>query len=257
MKIRLLQTGHQSAAFNMALDEVLIERIAQGKSMPSLRFYGWSPRAVSIGYFQSLESEVDLEECKKQGVDFIRRQTGGGAVFHDEEVTYSIHLPIDQNVVSRKIADSYREICAGLLKGLKLMNIEASFAGLNDIIVLTEVGPKKISGNAQTRKKGIILQHGTLLKQVDVDKMFSLLKVPDEKMKGKLITQIKERVTSVEKFLGREIEFESIVQHLIKGFESAFSNFEFVEDSLTEEENALVQQLMSEKYQSKDWNYLR
>jgi lipoate-protein ligase A len=257
MKVRVLKTDHQSAAFNMALDEVLIERIAEGLALPSLRFYGWSPRAVSIGYFQSLESEVDLEQCKKQGVDFIRRQTGGGAVFHDEEVTYSFHVPQSAKLVSDKISVSYKEICEALIKGLAEMNIEAVFAGLNDIVVATEIGHQKISGNAQTRKKGVVLQHGTILKAVDVDRMFSLLKVPDEKLKGKLISQIKQRVTSIEKFLEREVSFESIVDNLMAGFESHFSQCEFFEDELTEEEKALTEKLMSEKYQSNDWNYLR
>jgi len=86
MKFRILQTGFQNAAFNMALDEVLIERIARGESKPALRLYRWKPAAISIGYFQSLQAEVDETRCQALGIDIIRRQTGGGAVLHDQEM---------------------------------------------------------------------------------------------------------------------------------------------------------------------------
>lgn len=251
--MRLLQTGHNSAAFNMALDEVLIKRIAAGESEPSLRFYGWKPHAVSIGYFQSLEAEVDQEKCNEYGVDVVRRQTGGGAVFHDNEVTYSMHIPLEANLVPKKILESYGAICDGIIQGLGDLALEAQFVPLNDIIV----GGKKISGNAQTRKQGILLQHGTILQGVDVDTMFDLLKVPDEKMKGKLITAIKERVTSVEQQLGHEVAFDDTVAALTNGFQKAFDGVEFYKDELSEEEVAAVEALAAEKYASDDWNKQR
>lgn len=232
----------------MALDEVLI-----GQKRPTLRFYGWEPAAVSIGYFQSMEAEVDLAKCDEFGVDVVRRQTGGGAVFHDEEVTYSIHLPMESGLFPEQILDSYRFICGGIIQGLAKMGMEAQFVPLNDIIV----GGQKISGNAQTRRGGVILQHGTILKGVDVDKMFDLLKVPDEKMKGKLIEQIKDRVTSINRHTGNKFDFQDIVDNLIEGFSSQFSDCTFVADSLTDEEIAETEKLMKEKYQSKDWNFQR
>lgn len=252
-KFRLLQTGHSTATFNMALDEILIEKIKNGESLPSLRFYGWTPAAVSIGYFQSLKAEVDDQRCKELGLDIVRRQTGGGAVFHDQEVTYSIHIPMDLNIVPVKILESYEKICQGIIKGLAYLNLEAKFAPLNDIIV----GTQKISGNAQTRKQGIILQHGTIIKTVDVDRMFEILKVPDEKMKGKLISDIKQRVSSIDQHSNSQFSFQDIVNALILGFKKAFPAIEFFEDSLSEEEKILTEELATSKYASQDWNYQR
>lgn len=250
---RLLQTEHQTAAFNMALDEVLLNRIKNGQSKPALRFYGWQPPAVSIGYFQSLESEVDDQRCQALGIDVVRRQTGGGAVFHDQEVTYSMHIPLELNLVPAKILDSYERICQGIIQGLAELNLEAKFVPLNDIIV----NGQKISGNAQTRKQDVLLQHGTILTSVDVDKMFDLLKVPDEKMKGKLITDIKQRVTAIDKHTSEKLPFKEIVDHLVSGFKKAFPDVNFCEDRLTDEEKSATEKLAAEKYAHKDWNYQR
>ncbi len=249
MQFRILKTGYQNAAFNMALDEVLIERIALKKSLPALRFYGWSPKAISIGYFQSLEEEVDVEKSKNLNVDIVRRLTGGGAVFHDDEVTYSIHVPMDLNILPIQILPSYKKICEAIIEGLKFFDIQAQFAPLNDIVV----DGQKISGNAQTRKKGIIMQHGTILKSVNVDEMFKLLKVPNEKLKGKLIDDIKKRVSSIDNCVQKQISFEQIVEALKSGFEKKFPNINFVPSKLSVEEEKEVLNLMKEKYKKTTW----
>ncbi|MBI4995229.1 lipoate--protein ligase family protein [Candidatus Peregrinibacteria bacterium] len=260
MKFRLLQTGYNSAAHNMALDEAALEHIANGSSPPTLRFYGWSPPAISIGYFQSLEEEVDLAACKKYNIDFVRRITGGGAVFHEHEITYSIHIPekiAGELALPMGILESYGKICGGILKGLVLLGLNAQFVPLNDIIIIQNGTPKKISGNAQTRKKGIILQHGTILLKVDVDKMFELLKVPDEKLKGKLIENVKQRVTGLSQALGREIDFEEALAALKKGFSEEFSVAEFELGELKESEKTLLEKLKMEKYGADEWNKRR
>lgn len=248
-----MQTGHQSAPYNMALDEVLTNRIANGKSQPALRFYGWEPAAVSIGYFQSLCAEVDEQKCKELKIDVVRRQTGGGAVFHDAEVTYSMHIPLNLSLVPNKILDSYEKICGGVIKGLSELSLDAQFVPLNDIVV----NGKKISGNAQTRKQGIILQHGTILTNVDVDKMFDVLKVPDEKMKGKLISTIKERVTSITHQTNGPRTFQEVVDALVTGFKNEFPEVTFETGDLSNEELLEVQELMKSKYSQESWNYKR
>ncbi|HYY40099.1 MAG TPA: lipoate--protein ligase family protein, partial [Nitrososphaera sp.] len=168
-KIRVLETGYKPAALNMAIDEALIENIDEA---PVLRIYGWRPAAISIGYFQSIKEEVDLEKCRQLGVDVVRRLTGGGAVLHEFEVTYSFIT----KQYPHSIMESYRWICDAIVISINRLGFNASFVPLNDIVV----DGKKISGNAQTRRKGVLLQHGTLLLGVDVDKMFSVLKVPSE-----------------------------------------------------------------------------
>lgn len=250
-EFRLLETGANSAAKNMAIDEAVM-RLVHKTLKPTVRFYAWSPPAISIGYFQGLEQEVDLQKCAEFGVDFVRRITGGGAVFHDKELTYSFACTQDSGVVPDKIIDSYKKICAPITCGLKEFGLEAGFVPLNDIVV----NGKKISGNAQTRRDGAVLQHGTILMEVDVEKMFSLLKVPDEKLKGKLIESVKQRVTSIEEQAGKKISFEKLSGALKKGFEKEFGA-RLVNGKLSAEELELAEKIEQERFSAKEWNFKR
>lgn len=238
----------------MAIDEAVLNEIAAGNSPPTLRLYGWNPPAVSIGYFQSLDEEVDTEVCKKLGIDIVRRATGGGAVFHEHEITYSIHIPETLEIVPNGILESYEKICGGIIKGLAELNVEAKFAPINDIVVFANGAPKKISGNAQTRRKGIILQHGTILLKVDVDKMFSLLKVPDEKLKGKLIENVKQRVIGLSDIIGSDFSYKQAVDVFKNGFMHEFSGINFENGALSENEKKLAENLKKNKYGAEKWN---
>ena len=251
-KWRLLETENNTAAVNMAIDRAVLVANSGGKVPPTVRFFTWKPPAISIGYFQSLEEEVDLEVCRKLGVDYVRRITGGGAVFHDEELTYSIVIPESHSQIPKNIIESYGRICGALMKGLKHLGIESKYAPINDIIT----GGKKISGNAQTRKAKTVLQHGTILMDVDVDKMFSLLKVPNEKIKDKLIADVKQRVTSIKKVIGRDIGFKEIAESMKIGFEEEF-NIELVEGNLNNEEIELTKKFEKECFSTRDWNHRR
>ena len=238
------------AYLNMAVDEAIMTMVSKGKVPATLRFFGWKPPAISIGYFQSLDKEVDLEKCKELEVDYVRRITGGGAVFHDKEITYSIHLL--EKDVPKDIMQSYDLICGAIIKGLQSIGIDAKYAPLNDIIV----NGKKISGNAQTRRMGVCLQHGTILIDVDVDKMFSLLKVPDEKIRDKMIATVKERVTSINKETGQNVDYNDMAIALRKGFEEQF-NVKCKEENLTQEELELAEFIKKEKFGTYEWNHKR
>ncbi len=247
---------------NMAIDEAVLEAVSRSESEATLRLYGWKPAAISLGYFQSLQEEIDEEACAKNGVEVVRRMTGGGAVFHDQEITYSIHIPEKSGLVPRGILESYKRISDGILEGLKLFEVAGQFVPLNDIVVpyTTAEGAvqmRKISGNAQTRKQGVIVQHGTILLKVDVEKMFSLLKVPSEKMKGKLIEDIKQRVTGLSDVLNREVSFEEAQEAFISGFVAAFSKQKFYEGELSPTEQIRAEMLAKEKYGNDSWNRMR
>ncbi|MEE9223579.1 MAG: biotin/lipoate A/B protein ligase family protein [Thermoplasmata archaeon] len=252
MTVRLLLTGYSTAARNMATDESVLHHVASGDSPPTFRLYGWKPPAVSIGYFQSLAEEVDLDVCDELGVEVVRRITGGGAVFHDDEVTYSAVIPENWGSVPDSIPESYEYICGGILKGLEGLGIDAHFQGLNDIVA----GGKKISGNAQTRRKGVILQHGTILISIDLERMFTLLKVPSEKTRKKLIDSAKERVTSINDILTSHVSFEDVVSALAGGFERSLG-VEFERSELSEDELSMADKVASEKYGAEDWNHMR
>lgn len=250
MEFRLLETGFNDAFTNMAIDEAIC-KLHKEEDKPSVRFYGWKPSAISIGYFQSLKEEVEAKECTKEGIDIVRRITGGGAVFHQNELTYSFVCSEKSNLVSKNILDSYKKICNSLVLGFKELGLKADFVPLNDIIVCNQ----KISGNAQTRRNNNILQHGTILIEVDVDKMFSLLLVSDEKMKGKLIESIKQRVTSINSQLNKKVEFDEVSEAMKKGFEENFEA-ELVKGKLTSEELNLAEKIKETK-SSVEWNYKR
>jgi len=245
MEFRLVIDAAKNAYENMAIDEALLY---YGK--PTLRFYKWKPSAISIGYFQSIEEEVNLELCKQHGIDVVRRITGGGAVYHDMngEITYSFVSP--EYILPNKILDSYRLICGAIAQGLKKFGLKAEYVGINDIVV----GGKKISGSAQTRRYGNILQHGTVLLRVDVKKMFSFLRVSKEKISDKEIKSIEERVTSIEREIGDVNEVE-VIKAIIEGFKEKMG-LEFYEGKIEEKEIKMANELRK-KYESKEWNFKR
>lgn len=247
MSWRVIDYTENSAAMNMAIDEAVSDGVRDGGG-PTIRFYGWKPAAVSIGYFQSLEKEVDLSRCGKEGIDIVRRRTGGGAVYHDTEgeITYSVIAK--EELFPRDILASYRVICGWIIDSLAILGIRAEFRPINDIIV----NGKKISGNAQTRRSGVLLQHGTILHSVDVEKMFSVLRVSDEKIKDKMIATVKERVTSVR--LQHPVSKDSLYRSLVKGFTEGKDVFF---DSLSEVEINRAKELVSERYGTDAWNRMR
>ncbi len=250
-KWRLLLTGDMDAASNMALDEAVL-RLNKGKDIGTVRFYSWKPKAISIGYFQGIREETDIEKCSASGVDVVRRITGGGAVYHDDELTYSIIVDEKHPKISDNILDSYDFLCNGIVLGLKRLGISSEFKPINDIIS----GGKKISGNAQTRRLGNVLQHGTILRTVDVRTMFDLLLVPDEKIRDKMISAVEERVTSIAQELSQEIEHDMIQKAMIEGFSEALG-VELVLQKITSEEKELMEKIRREKYGTDTWNFKR
>jgi lipoate---protein ligase len=247
---RLLKFRQDRGEMQMAIDESIMAARAQNKVPNTLRFFSWDPPALTIGFFQSAEEEVDLEKAEKAGVSVIRRSTGGGAVFHDKEITYTV--VISENDLPGDIAYSYRGICGAVVDGLKSLGIPAVFSPINDIIV----NGKKISGSGQTRKNGVILQHGTVLLDVNVEKMFSLLKVPDEKLRDKIIKTASERVCCLKSVLGHVPGIKKIENTLVKGFGLDFQA-EFEESDLSKEEILMAKKLFKEKYSAKAWNFSR
>lgn len=244
---RLLPLRVDDAFTSMAIDEALLKLNAEGKSPNTVRFWRWLPSTVSIGCFQSVEREVDLEVAKRYGVDVVRRMTGGGAVFHDHggELTYSVVCR--QGEVPDDIIEAYRLICGGLLRGFQQLGLQAEFRPVNDVLV----NGRKISGSAQTRRWGSVLQHGTVLISPNVRQMFELLRVSPEKISDKFIASVYERVTTVERELGRKPSFDEVREAMTKGFADAL-NIELVEDELTRDELGLVTGL-KQKYASEEW----
>lgn len=271
MEWRFLETGANTGAMNMAIDEAILTAHSRGLVLPTLRFYTWEPSTVTLGYFQSLEKEIDQQGCSEVGVDYVRRLTGGRAVLHDRDFTYSVAVLEDNPLIPKGILDSYKELSRGIIKGLDLLGVKAEVVALShdtnkekkkDLSVACFDSPswyevvidgKKIVGSAQTRKDGVLLQHGSILLDLDVDKLFTTLRTPSEKVKERIKKDFPNRAVSLDYVLGRKIVYEEILEVMKKGFAEALG-IRLVPGELTKEEIALAQKLAEEKYSSFEWN---
>jgi lipoate---protein ligase len=244
---RVIPPEARPAAENMAVDEAIAAGIAAGTSMPTIRFYTWSPGAVSIGYFQRLHDEVNTEACSAKCVDVVRRRTGGGAVYHDPrgEITYSVIAP--ESCFSKDIRASYQEICGGIIAGLASLGIAAEFRPINDIVV----DGRKISGSAQTRRQGVLTQHGTVLYSLDRDMMFSVLKPSIKKLADKPITSFGAGVTCASEEGCASLD--ELYRALLCGFTDGK---EWKPGELSDSEQAAIAGLTL-KYLSREWNESR
>ncbi|HUU77628.1 MAG TPA: biotin/lipoate A/B protein ligase family protein [candidate division Zixibacteria bacterium] len=250
------QEQPEDCYYNMGLDKAIMEAVARREVPNTVKLYRWNPSAVSIGYFQSMRKVINIENCQKLGIDYIRRITGGGAVFHDleGELTYSVNCLDSDKTIPQDITKIYEKICGGIVRGLKLLNVETEFQPINDIVLKSS--RKKISGSALTRRNGVVLQHGTILRKVNVEKMFSLLIVPDEKIKNKLISSAKERVSSLELELGDIPSFKEIGNAVITGLEQKL-DIQLVEDKITNRENEEAKRIAYQQFNDKDWLFKR
>jgi len=252
---RLLKLETYNAFMNMAIDEAILRTRIENHVQNTLRFYCWKPSAVSIGRFQNIENEAQLDNCRKHGVDVVRRITGGGTVYHDveDEITYSV-VADKKDLEAPDVTTVYTKIYAGLAEAVKILGLRADFnKGNLKTCPNLMVNGKKISGSAQSHKKGVVLQHGTLLVDVDLKKMFTFLRVPWAKTRMEVVGVAKRKITSVKKEVGRHVSVEEAKQALAKGFQKAL-NIKLVKGELTLYEKELSEKLCKEKYATDDWN---
>lgn len=272
---RFIDSGNCSPSFNMALDEALLDWHSEGKIPPVIRFYGWEPATLSIGYFQKVEKEIDLEAVKAHGLGFVRRPTGGRGVLHEHELTYSVIVSEDHPEMPTTVTEAYRVISEGILKGFHQLGLEAYFAVprtdeersalKNPRSAVCFDAPswyelvvegRKVAGSAQTRQKGVILQHGSILLDLDEDKLFSLFKYPSERVKERMKAAFKSKAVAINEISPRKITLEEAKEAFYKGFAEGL-NIELQPYQLTEEELAYVNKIAKERYESDEWNYKR
>lgn len=253
---RLLKPEVHDPYMNMAIDEAILTAKTANQVQNTIRFYRWNPSAVSIGKFQKLENEVWLENCRKHGVGFVRRITGGGAVYHDarDEVTYSV-VASKEDLEASDITEVYAKTYSGLAEALRILGIRADFnEGNAKVCPNLTVNGRKISGSSQSHKHGTVLQHGTLLINVDLEKMFTFLRVPWAKTCMEIVEVAKQRITSIKTELGKDIAIEQVSRALVEGFQNALG-IELVEDNLSVYELDIARKLAKEKYASEKWNF--
>ncbi|MCS7198213.1 MAG: lipoate--protein ligase family protein [Candidatus Bipolaricaulota bacterium] len=254
--MRLLDTGTHGAAMNMAIDEALL-LLCDEKPKVTLRFYGWARPTLSLGYFQSVH-EIDLEECERRGFDWVRRPTGGRAVLHDYELTYSVIAPIE--VLGESIAQSHEKISRALAVGLEKLGLHAEFtqsrASVKEVsaacfavpaAVELTVGGKKVIGSAQVRTKGSLLQHGSIPITIDFDALAAVLKIAQPDL-------LRKKAAGLAEFLGYEPSLDALKDALRQGF-AEFFQVELQASELSHEEYALAEKLCTEKYATRAWNW--
>jgi lipoate-protein ligase A len=254
---RVLKLETYDASTNMAIDEAVLRSRIMNLVPNTLRFYRWNPSAVSIGRFQEMETEVQLENCHKCDIDIVRRITGGGTVYHsaEDEITYSA-IVCKTDLEAQDITDVYAKIYSGLVKALEILGVATDFnEGSAQACPNLTVKGGKISGSAQAHKGGVVLQHGTLLLDVDLLRMFSFLRVPWAKTCMEVVEVAKSRITSLNAELERKVSIEEVNRALVQGFQESLG-IRFVEGELTTYEEKLVERLRSEKYATVEWNFL-
>jgi len=240
---------------NMAIDEAILTARTLDRAPNTLRLYKWKPSTVSIGKNQKPENEVQLDNCRKLGIDVVRRISGGGTVYHDErdEVTYSLTAKTSDLGV-KDLTAVYAKVYSGIRDALRILGTTADFneGDAKNCPNLTIKG-RKISGSSQANKRETVLQHGTLLLDVDLEKMFTLLRVPWAKTCMEVVNVAKNKITSVKCELGHVVSAETAANALATGFKNALGA-EMVEGALTQFEAELAQKLCREKYATDDWN---
>ncbi|MGI8145289.1 lipoate--protein ligase family protein [Staphylococcus haemolyticus] len=267
-----INTGSHDPYYNMAMDEALLNFVSRGEIDPVVRFYTWNPATLSVGYFQRLKKEIDIDKVNEKGFGLVRRQTGGKGVLHDKELTYSVIVSEEHPNMPSTVTEAYRVISEGLLEGFKLLGFEAYFAiprSKEEREKLKQprsavcfdapswyelvVEGRKIAGSAQTRQKGVILQHGSLLQDVNVDELFDMFIFKNDRLKDKMKKAFVDKAVAINDISDRHISIEEMEKAFEEGFKKGL-NIEFKPLTLSDEQIKEVKEL-EEKYRSDEWLY--
>ncbi|HDA2411451.1 TPA: lipoate--protein ligase family protein [Staphylococcus aureus] len=267
-----INTGSKDPYYNMAMDEALLNFVSRGEIDPVIRFYTWNPATLSIGYFQRLQKEIDIYKVKEKGFGLVRRQTGGRGVLHDKELTYSVIVPESHPNMPSTVTEAYRVISQGLLEGFKNLGFDTYFAvpktpeerqklkqprssvcfdapSWYELVV----EGRKIAGSAQTRQKGVILQHGSILQDIDIDELFDMFIYKNERLKLKMKEAFVEKAVAINDISDEHITISQMEEAFEKGFKKGL-NIELKPLELTEAQLAEVEEL-TEKYRSDEWMF--
>ncbi|NHI91391.1 MAG: lipoate--protein ligase family protein [Candidatus Lokiarchaeota archaeon] len=248
---RLINLETHNGFSNMAIDEAILNARIRNEVPNTVRFYRWNPSTVSIGKNQSISAEANIEMCKNHGVDIVRRITGGGAVYHDYEgeITYSVIVKQEQDIPFETDL-SFIKLCTGIIIALNKIGLNA-YQGKHHCPSIF-IDERKISGNAQTRRKGVILQHGTILRDYDPELMYTFLRVREGIKKEKVVHSVYQKITTIKRELKTQVDFSELERILKESFEESFKT-KFLEIGLTNSEKFEAERLEKEKFNTKEW----
>jgi lipoyl(octanoyl) transferase len=263
---RLLPFTCPTAPENMAMDEAVFLSCRSSASPPTLRFYGWPSPAVSVGYFQDIHAEIDLDACRRLFVPVVRRPTGGKAVLHDGDFTYAVAAPDPVEGFPPDILGTYRLISRCLARGLAELGIRADMADAGrpreDLPARAScfalpsryellVKGRKICGSAQVRSQGAFLQHGSLLVDFDPSRTAELMISPHQD-RDEQIGRLQESITSLRDHLAPVPAMDELCRVMKMGFETTLG-VRLAEGRLTREEEDLQARLLAQKYGNEEW----
>jgi len=256
---RLLNTGACDGATNMAVDEAILQSIAEGASPPTLRFFAWQPACLSLGQAQPA-ADVDFDACRALNVDVVRRPTGGRAILHTDELTYSVAAREDDPHVQGGIVESYRRLSEGLLAGLARLGlpvqaVERADGHDRDQGPVCFEAPSnyeivfdghKLVCSAQVRRSGVVLQHGSIPLVGDISRICEVLASrPDRE-------RVWARAITVERVIGRAVSFDVAARAMAEGFATAL-DLTLEPGELTGQERARMNTLRLGKYAADSW----
>lgn len=233
-------------AESAAMDEAILEAHVAGEVPDTLHFYRRSSPTISMGYFQKVQESVDTAECERRVVSIVRRKSGGSSIYTDSgQLIYGLVLHEKELPADR--TDSFRVVCSALAEALRSFAIDARFRPMNDI----EVEGRKISGNAQLRRKGSVLQHGTILVDTDMTAMDSVLRVVQSKRES--VVRPSDRIVTMASLLGTVPDMDEVKRHVADELASKFK-VRFEHKGLSLLEKNIVRRLVEEYYDNKEWN---
>ncbi len=260
---RLLVTPTTDGATNMATDEAIVRAVTAGLVQPTLRLYAWEPPCLSLGRGQP-GSEVDQTACARDGVDVVRRPTGGRAILHADELTYSVVAPLEEPRLVGDIITSYRRLSRALLAALRHLGADAESRSTQHVTPLrdtntvcfevpshyeiTTIDGRKLVGSAQMRTSDAVLQHGTLPLVGDIARICRYLVEPP------VPEQVRARATTLEGVVGRPVIWDEAAEAMVVGFRTAL-NLTLARGELTEEEQAWTAELRDRKYANAAWTW--
>ena len=237
-----------TAAENMALDDALLELRGKGRTPNTIRFLQFKPRCVLVGFHQSVQEEIRVDYCRAHGIDINRRNTGGGAIFFDEnQLGWEVFCNKSFFNVTIPDVNLFRTLCLPVISALDMLGLKADFRPRNDI----EIDGKKISGTGGTESDDAFLFQGTMLVDFDVDTMLKALRIPVEKLKAKEIDSVKDRVTCLRWELASVPSLEAIKTAVRRGFERDLG-IRLAPGGLMPEEEALFRSKLPH-YRSPQW----
>lgn len=255
----------QDGPTNMAIDEAIAEAVGARRVPPTLRFFAWEPACLSLGYAQPI-SDVDATRLHERGWDVVRRLTGGRAILHTDEVTYSVAAPMGEPRVEGGVVESYRRLSVGLLAGLMRLGAGAQaeqsagegrgFKGPVCFEVPSDyeitVSGRKLLGSAQTRRSNAVLQHGALPLRGDLARICEALVFDSEAARDEARQRVRARAITLEEALGHGVGMARVVGALMAGFCEAL-NLSLDEAQLSPEEEVRGAELRAAKYAAKQW----